>query len=88
MKHSPTATANALATIGGTFYIACRMLVGLFPNLFFSIAQSWFHGIELTNSNYWNPSMITFVNGLVSLTAFAWITGYFFAVVYNYFNKR
>ncbi len=88
MKHNPTATANTLAILSGTFYIICRILVSLFPDLFFSIAKSWFHGIELTNSGSWDLSITAFILGLVSITVSAWITGYLFAVIYNYFAKQ
>ena len=81
MKHNPTATANALAITGGIFYIACRVLVGLFPDLMYTIAQSWFHGIGMTKSGSWNLSLESFFIGLISFVAFAWVTGYIFATV-------
>jgi hypothetical protein len=88
MKNNPTATANALATTGGIFYIACRILVGVFPDLMYTVAQSWFHGIGMTKSGSWNLSLESFFVGLISFMIFAWITGYLFACVYNYFSKR
>lgn len=88
MKHNPIATANALAATGGVFYIACRLLVSLFPDLAFSIAQSWFHGLDIAQSGSWNLSLESFLVGLISFTVFAWVTGYLFASVYNYFSKR
>ena len=53
MKNNPTATANALAVTGGIFYIACRILVGVFPDLMYTIAQSWVHGIGMASGS-WN----------------------------------
>ena len=88
MKHNPTATANTLAITGGIFYIVCRLLVGLFPDLMYAIAQSWFHGISMPKSGSWNLSLESFFIGLVSFTAFAWVTGYIFTIVNGYFNKR
>ncbi len=87
MKHNSIAVANAFAATIGIFYIGCRLLVGLFPDLMFSIAQSWFHGIELTKLGTWNLSMATFLVGLISSVIFAWVTGYIFVTVYNYFNR-
>jgi len=88
MKHNPTATANALATTTGILFIACRILVGLLPDLMFSIAQSWLHGIELTKLGTWNPTLSTFFLGLISSAATAWLIGYVFANAHNYFNRR
>jgi len=88
MKHNPTATANALATTTGIFYLGCRVLVSLAPDLMFTIAQSWFHGIELTKLGSWNLSMGTFIAGLISLMVFAWVTGYIFATMFNFFSKK
>ena len=48
MKHDPTSTANALAVTGAILYVFCRIAVSLFPNLSISIAQSWFHGLEIS----------------------------------------
>jgi len=88
VKHNPTVTANALATTGGIFYIACRLLVGVFPDLMYSIAQSWFHGIGIAKPSSWNLSLESFFVGLISFVVFAWVTGYIFATVNSYFNKR
>ncbi|MBI5465547.1 hypothetical protein HY946_02965, partial [Candidatus Gottesmanbacteria bacterium] len=40
--------ANALAVVMGVFYIVCRLLVGIAPDLLRSIAQSWFQGYDLS----------------------------------------
>ena len=60
MKHNPIALANALAAVTAGLYIACRVLVGLFPGLMFSVAQSWLHGVELTRLSSWNLSLGAF----------------------------
>jgi len=88
MKHNPIATANALATTGGLFYIVCRVLVVLFPDLSYTIAQSWFHGIGIAKLGSWDLSLGSFFLGLISFVVFAWVTGYIFAIVINYFNKK
>ena len=48
MKHDPKATANAAAVTVAIVFIVCRVGVALFPDLAMTIAQSWFHGIQLT----------------------------------------
>ncbi len=83
MKHNPNASANALALTGGIFYVACRLLVGIFPDLMYRVAQSWFHGMGIAKSSSWNISLESFFVGLISFTVTAWLTGYLFAWIYN-----
>ncbi len=79
------ATANAAATTVGIIYVVCRLLVGLFPDLMMSIAQSWFHGLTLGS---WNLESGSFIIGLISAVVSAWIVGYLFAISYNSFAKK
>jgi len=85
MKHNPMATANAAATTVGIIYVVCRLLVGLFPDLMMSIAQSWFHGLTFGS---WSISTGNFMVGLISAVASAWVAGHLFAVSYNSFLKK
>lgn len=85
MKHNPMATANAAALTIGIFYIVCRILVGILPDLMQTIAQSWFHGLTLGS---WSLNSGNFVLGILSASVTAWIVGYTFAVSYNSFTKR
>lgn len=87
MKQQPYVIANALAVTTAIVYVACRVLVGLFPDAFFAIAQSWFHGIELSKLDSWNLTMSSFVLGLISSTVTSWVIGYIFAKVYRVFVK-
>lgn len=88
MKHEVTVTANAAAATTAVVFVACRILVGLFPDAFFAIAQSWFHGIALTKLDSWNLTASSFILGLVTATATAWFIGYLFAWTYNWFLKK
>lgn len=88
MKHEPNATANALAITVAILYVVCRIAVALFPDLAMSVAQSWFHGLELSKVSGWNLSMGSFILGLITSTAGAWLVGYIFASAYNYFAKK
>ncbi|MCL5797354.1 MAG: DUF5676 family membrane protein [Patescibacteria group bacterium] len=88
MKHEPNATANAAAVTVAALYVVCRLAVSLFPDLAMSVAQSWFHGLELSKVSGWNLSMGSFILGLVTSTVSAWLIGYVFASAYNYFAKK
>lgn len=82
------AAANAASTTTAVVYIVCRVLVGLFPDWSFIVAQSWFHGIELTKLSTWNLTMGNFILGLVTATIGAWLVSYLFVKIYNYFLKK
>lgn len=75
------ALPNALAITTAIVFAVCRVLVGLFPDASFAIAQSWFHGIGTNKVGTWNLDMPSFIIGLVSATVTAWIIGYIFTTV-------
>jgi len=85
MKLNPIAVANALSITTGLFYVACRVLVGIFPNFMFAVAQSWFHSFAIAEYDSGTGSLTTqaFWVGLISSVAFTWVTGYIFAKIYN-----
>lgn len=81
------AIPNSLAVTTAIIYVACRILVGLFPDAFFAIAQSWFHGIALSKLGAWSLTLESFILGLISSTITAWVVGFIFIKVYKLFNK-
>ena len=88
MKHNPNAVANAFAVNSGVLYVVCRVAVMLLPDLTMTVAQSWFHGLEINQVSGWELSLGSFVLGVVTLAVAAWFTGYAYAMVYNYFLKK
>ncbi|MCL4416896.1 MAG: DUF5676 family membrane protein [Actinobacteria bacterium] len=80
------AIPNTLAVTTAIVFIICRVLVAIFPDQSFAIAQSWFHGIEVNKLGA-NLSIGTFVLGLISATITAWIVGYIFIKVFKLFAK-
>lgn len=88
MKHNPITTANAAAVTTAIVYVVCRFLVGLFPEVSMNVARSWFHGIDISKISAWNLSTESFFLGIISATVFAWLVGYLFANLYNYFAKK
>jgi len=85
MKNQSYAIQNALAVTTAIIYVLCRLLV--FPNEFFAIAQSWFHGVEFSRLDVGNLTMSAFIVGLISSTITAWVVGYIFIKVYRSFVK-
>ena len=87
MKHEPNTTANAATITVAVIFVACRVAVALFPDLAMTIAQSWFHGLQLSKVSGWDLSLGSFILGLVTSSGGAWLVGYLFANIYNYFLK-
>ena len=87
MKTQSYAIPNALAVTTAIVYVVCRLLVGLFPDISFAIAESWFHCIELSKLWNWNLTMSSFILGIISSAITAWIVGYIFIKVYGLLKK-
>ena len=86
MKLYKIALANASAILTVTVYLFCSLAVAILPDLSKVIAESWFHGIDL--GKIWvSAPRGNFVLGLTTAGAGAWVTGWFFAVVYNRLAK-
>lgn len=86
MKHDPKATANALAVIATGFSLICAVLAIWAPDLLLSIGQSWAHRLDM--SAVWMdkaPDLPIIIWGLITVSITAWVTGYAFALVYNWF---
>ncbi len=81
------AIPNALAVTTAVVFILCRLLVGLFPDISFVVAQSWFHGIAINKLGAQDLNISSFVLGLVSVTITAWIVGYIFVRVQKLLSK-
>ncbi len=88
MKHSPVPTANAAAVTTAIIYVVCRTAFVVAPDLSMSIAQSWFHGIDISRISALNLSTESFMLGIISATIGAWLPGYLFASVYNSFVRK
>lgn len=88
MKHDVDTTAKATAVTVGAIYLVCAFGVILLPSLAMSIAQSWFHGLNLSKISGFSVTPGSFVLGLVTSTIGGWLIGYVFAKAYNYFLKK
>ncbi len=83
MKTQSYAIPNALAVTTAIVFALCRLLVGLFPDISFAIAQSWFHGIEISKLGAWDLTTPAFILGIISLTVTAWIVGFIFITCFK-----
>ncbi len=89
MKHDPMATANAMAVTVAFIAVVCALAIILAPDLSLGIAQSWFHGIDLSKvRTVVSPSLGSILYGWITATIGGWLVGYVFASVYNWFAKK
>ena len=87
MKHQTIVLANAAGATAAIIFIACRLLVGIVPDFMFSIAQSWFHKVQLTKFGSTDLTTGNFILGLVSSTITAWLIAYIFSTLYRRLMK-
>ena len=89
MKHDPMATANAMAVTVAFIAVVCALAIILAPDLSLGIAQSWFHGMDLSKVRMdISPSFGSLLYGWVTATTGGWIVGYVFASAYNWFTPK
>lgn len=88
MKHDIQATANATAVTTAVIYVVCAAAVGLFPDVSMTIAQSWMHGINLSQVSGWSATPGSLIFGFITATIGGWLAGYIFATAYNAFLKK
>ena len=81
------AIPNSLAATTAIVFVVCRVLIGLFPETSFSIAESWFHGIKLSEAGAWNLTPESFILGVTSSTLTAWLIGFIFIKIYRLLTK-
>ena len=88
MKLDPKSAASALALTAGIVSVICAILVAIAPDFLFSLANAWFHGIDLVKIQSANLTVGNFIFGLIGIMTAGWLAGYLFAVIYNSFVKR
>ena len=89
MKHDPIATANAMAMTVGFVAVVCAVAIIVAPDLSLGIAQSWFHGVDLSKVRTMvSPSMGSILYGWITATIGGWLVCYVFASAYNWFTKK
>lgn len=88
MKHDPKASANALAVVGGALYLICAVWTLGSRGSFMGVMGSWAHSIDMNALPQKTPDFGLLLIGFITFFLAAWVTGYAFAVTYNYFAKK
>lgn len=85
MKLNEKALANTLGILGAAYYFLCYLVAATFPELYKTIAQTWFHMLDLELA--WREAPSGFMIGLTSFTFISWVSGWVFAFLYNKLTK-
>ena len=87
--HNPVRLANAATIVVVAASLICCVLVTVAPDFSFSIANSWFHMINLDVVQEDQPvDFGTAIVGAFSLGVVTWVAFYAFAEVYNRLAKK
>ena len=78
------AFAHAVTAVTAVVYVICRLLSVLVPDLLFGLAQAWVHTLSLESMKTSQAVPFgSFVVGLVTLSALAWVVTYATIWLYN-----
>jgi len=85
VKFNESAMAKAFGVLGAAYYLVCYFVALFVPELYKSIASTWFHMLDLSSA--WKDAPTGFALGLISFTLASWISGWLLARTYNKFVK-
>jgi len=83
----PKLVAYTLATVSGILYAACAALIAIAPDATIDLFANLFHGIDITKIAT-TPTLGGTIIGFVEIIALALITGWLFAITYNYMLRK
>ncbi len=85
----PAILANAVTTVWMITYILCALFVVLFPDLSFSITQTWFHFVNVASVHAVATSISfgSMLMGVITLGIAIWVITYCSAALYNKWAK-
>lgn len=88
MTTTKTVFANALAATTFILWLLCTVVYYLAPELYFSIANSWVHGMNTQVLMTGEVTSQTLLIGAVTFTASAWAVGYLFQSMVEQFSRK
>ena len=77
----------ALAVLFGIIYIVCALLFAIIPGTTLNIFSSLFHGIDISQIARDSVSIGSTIVGLIETIILAFIIGWLYAKIYNYFSR-
>ncbi|MBI4441482.1 hypothetical protein HY639_04905 [Candidatus Woesearchaeota archaeon] len=82
--HYAHPTGFAAGLTAGLMYMLCAAAVTVWPDQMLTYFSEWFHIVNF-KAIFVPPqiTMLSFFRGLVTIMLFAYVTGFFFALLYN-----
>ena len=85
-KLNPKVVSLSLAGVSGILSIMCAVLIAIAPQATLNFFGSIFHGMNITKIA--QPiTILGVLTGLIAVIIISLITGWLFAVIYNYLVK-
>ncbi len=84
----PKVVSLSLAATSGILYLACALLFAVAPQAMLNLANSLFHGLDITQIAKASMTFGGVLAGLIQALVYAWIAGWLFAIVYNTLLKK
>ena len=85
-KLNPKIVSFSLAGVSGILSIICAVLIAIAPQATLNFFGSIFHGMNITKIA--QPiTILGVLTGLIAVIIISLITGWLFAVIYNYLVK-
>ena len=85
-KLNPKVVSLSLAGVSAILSLLCALLIAVAPKTTLKFFGSIFHGMDITKIA--QPITVSGVlTGLIAIVIIAFITGWLFAVIYNYLIK-
>lgn len=87
---NPAGLGLALAITTAVLSLVCAGLVAIAPGQVAAIFQSWWHGLDVSQLTATAPPMTlqSVAIGFITITAFAFLVGFLFAVVNNFLARK
>jgi len=85
---NPVLVGKALAATTAIFYLACIALIAIYPQATMDLFAKMFHGIDISKIATAPASIDSILIGLVEIIIYAYLAGWLFARIYNYFLKK
>ncbi len=86
-KLNPKLVSFSLAAVSAILSLACALLLAIAPQATFGFFGSIFHGMDIAKIAT-SVTVSGVITGLVAIIIVAFVTGWLFAITYNYLLKK
>lgn len=89
-RFNPVALGLTSAATTALLSAVCAALVAISPGSMVAIFQTWWHGLDVSMLANTAPpvTLQSVATGLITITAFAFVVGFLFAVIGNFISQR